>query len=104
LQAAADHLALLSFPTRRSSDLRKVAVAARLIRQCAESLGTRADVTLFADDIYCAPRRTQEILRQCDLVLALTDNQVSRIRTLRRSEEHTSELQSPYDLVCRLLL
>src|SRR5437867_9128443 len=24
--------------------------------------------------------------------------------TLTRSEEHTSELQSPYDLVCRLLL
>src|SRR5437867_8814653 len=24
--------------------------------------------------------------------------------TLNRSEEHTSELQSPYDLVCRLLL
>src|SRR5437867_7844902 len=27
-----------------------------------------------------------------------------RPRGLRRSEEHTSELQSPYDLVCRLLL
>src|SRR5437867_6630038 len=26
------------------------------------------------------------------------------IRTGIRSEEHTSELQSPYDLVCRLLL
>src|SRR5438094_5079820 len=25
-------------------------------------------------------------------------------RTIYRSEEHTSELQSPYDLVCRLLL
>src|SRR5207248_8746933 len=25
-------------------------------------------------------------------------------RDCRRSEEHTSELQSPYDLVCRLLL
>src|SRR5207248_8105156 len=25
-------------------------------------------------------------------------------RARRRSEEHTSELQSPYDLVCRLLL
>src|SRR5437867_10416618 len=25
-------------------------------------------------------------------------------REARRSEEHTSELQSPYDLVCRLLL
>src|SRR2546426_3839207 len=27
-----------------------------------------------------------------------------RLRTLRRSEEHTSELQSPCNLVCRLLL
>src|SRR5438094_8837790 len=27
-----------------------------------------------------------------------------RARGRRRSEEHTSELQSPYDLVCRLLL
>src|SRR5437867_6386223 len=26
------------------------------------------------------------------------------VRHPRRSEEHTSELQSPYDLVCRLLL
>src|SRR5437867_10147533 len=25
-------------------------------------------------------------------------------QSVRRSEEHTSELQSPYDLVCRLLL
>src|SRR5437867_7359109 len=25
-------------------------------------------------------------------------------KIIRRSEEHTSELQSPYDLVCRLLL
>src|SRR5207248_10888921 len=29
---------------------------------------------------------------------------VSRHRPILRSEEHTSELQSPYDLVCRLLL
>src|SRR5437867_8155479 len=27
-----------------------------------------------------------------------------RWKTAYRSEEHTSELQSPYDLVCRLLL
>src|SRR5437867_9672077 len=27
-----------------------------------------------------------------------------RHRLIERSEEHTSELQSPYDLVCRLLL
>src|SRR5207248_9643296 len=29
---------------------------------------------------------------------------ISVIGRERRSEEHTSELQSPYDLVCRLLL
>src|SRR5437867_6971085 len=29
---------------------------------------------------------------------------MARARTLNRSEEHTSELQSSYDLVCRLLL
>src|SRR5437867_8413798 len=29
---------------------------------------------------------------------------VFQTRTGHRSEEHTSELQSPYDLVCRLLL
>src|SRR5438094_9548497 len=29
---------------------------------------------------------------------------MSCVRPLARSEEHTSELQSPYDLVCRLLL
>src|SRR5437867_7127763 len=28
----------------------------------------------------------------------------TRTQSVRRSEEHTSELQSPYDLVCRLLL
>src|SRR5437867_6351247 len=27
-----------------------------------------------------------------------------RVHFVERSEEHTSELQSPYDLVCRLLL
>src|SRR5207248_10236114 len=34
-------------------------------------------------------------------VFRLTDIATERIN---RSEEHTSELQSPYDLVCRLLL
>src|SRR5207248_5699747 len=32
------------------------------------------------------------------------DSMVSRAYRRARSEEHTSELQSPYDLVCRLLL
>src|SRR5207248_9681765 len=35
---------------------------------------------------------------------ALTSASSTSARSPRRSEEHTSELQSPYDLVCRLLL
>src|SRR5207248_7608741 len=30
--------------------------------------------------------------------------EVKNVAPVQRSEEHTSELQSPYDLVCRLLL
>src|SRR5437867_4390412 len=36
-------------------------------------------------------------------VIATTRNR-DRFAMIERSEEHTSELQSPYDLVCRLLL
>src|SRR5207248_11229682 len=32
------------------------------------------------------------------------EKQIARALPAGRSEEHTSELQSPYDLVCRLLL
>src|SRR5437867_10228225 len=36
--------------------------------------------------------------------LAVESARICRVLPERRSEEHTSELQSPYDLVCRLLL
>src|SRR5437867_6424632 len=38
------------------------------------------------------------------LVLAQGPRDRRTVRAAGRSEEHTSELQSPYDLVCRLLL
>src|SRR5437867_790862 len=51
----------------------------------------------------------QEVIEETRCVLAMLENQDWNVgRVLRkldeRSEEHTSELQSPYDLVCRLLL
>src|SRR5207248_10717068 len=84
LRGSVAHRALHSFPTRRSSDL------------FPESGGLwRA-----------RPTDSNEISRR--------QNGANRKRFLRqetqhrcccpRSEEHTSELQSPYDLVCRLLL
>src|SRR5205807_9440616 len=89
---------LPSFPTRRSSDLgddlRKARHGAR---------AGRRDVTLFAQRRYWsavpgAPRyRGQRglVCVRCQPRGAGDD---------LRSEEHTSELQSPCNLVCRLLL
>src|SRR5207248_9107505 len=64
-----------SFPTRRSSDLP--------IDPAAASAGPGPLVTHLYERLPQIGART------------LRD---------QRSEEHTSELQSPYDLVCRLLL
>src|SRR5207302_10100431 len=65
-----------SFPTRRSSDLHRSGVA-RARNAGAEQ--ARGELLIFLDDQQLAPG-------------------------LLRSEEHTSELQSRENLVCRLLL
>src|SRR5207248_11385731 len=55
------------------------------------------DITLSAD----TSTRTRLSWFLCAASSRSRKNQESLVR---RSEEHTSELQSPYDLVCRLLL
>src|SRR2546430_7849680 len=57
--------------------------------------------TLFRSD--CAPRR-RSICRAHRTGRAHRHARSSRARCRRRSEEHTSELQSQSNLVCRLLL
>src|SRR5437867_12059881 len=71
------------FPTRRSSDL-------KLASSRASSLGSKST----------RPRRSraQALLTASRMRSAVLGTPATR------SEEHTSELQSPYDLVCRLLL
>src|SRR5438105_13397543 len=71
-----DHRHLHSFPTRRSSDL-SAASGAWSRTSSAVSIGSERRITAVA--------RSRSIERL-------------------RSEEHTSELQSRVDLVCRLLL
>src|SRR5699024_12883597 len=79
------HPSLLSFPTRRSSDLPETSqpVDQGLILVCGRYEGI------------------DERVRQgwIDREISLGDYVLSG-----RSEEHTSELQSRFDLVCRLLL
>src|SRR5206468_10546459 len=84
---------LRSFPTRRSSDLPELLVREEM-RELAAELGPVADDERGA-------RRLEEGRRLAE---------VRRVRAhqhglpAKRSEEHTSELQSRSDLVCRLLL
>src|SRR5204863_8856310 len=90
----AHHPALLSFPTRRSSDL--IATGPGLLAPPDEGTTAIWDaVALTSSDVLAnAPG-----LRRRAIIL-LTDG----LDTTSRSEEHTSELQSRRDLVCRLLL
>src|SRR5690348_18510948 len=74
-----------SFPTRRSSDLGSGSVPA------AEALLAETDERWREAEAEAARRRA----RVDALDMALGE---------ARSEEHTSELQSPVQLVCRLLL
>src|SRR5207248_9361213 len=85
-----DHRHLHSFPTRRSSDLALYWMAERC---CYVYLG-RGERKPAAVVDALAPVWTA----------ALYPGVIPAGRDHARSEEHTSELQSPYDLVCRLLL
>src|SRR5207248_11592875 len=96
-QSPGHTLDLPSFPTRRSSDL--------LLKPCAlfgTQLHLRLALGLRLDIEDNAQRKRHEICNiRPDRNLAL-ESFFGKAPV--RSEEHTSELQSPYDLVCRLLL
>src|SRR5207244_12922191 len=81
------HRELPSFPTRRSSDL--VAGAA---------ISPAVQVTALDPAGNLVPGFTG------DVTMSLGTNPGGSTLGLVRSEEHTSELQSPDHLVCRLLL
>src|SRR5438876_9268043 len=63
--------------------------------------------TLFRSDVllYSTVGLAWERLNRTDTFLDVGPQIISRFfSTITRSEEHTSELQSPVHLVCRLLL
>src|SRR5699024_12391262 len=82
---------LHSFPTRRSSDL------SGTFESKSRHVSKRGSPHL---------RRTLFIISSVILQLSHEDNPVFCFMDKKRSrsEEHTSELQSRFDLVCRLLL
>src|SRR5699024_11256347 len=82
---------LLSFPTRRSSDLSVGKGPCKtLLWILTQSLGL-----IIEEKIRCKGHEHHDN----------QDDQAKHCQTVfARSEEHTSELQSRFDLVCRLLL
>src|SRR5699024_11897319 len=96
------HLYLLSVPTRRSSDLLMVESEILLSDSiisftCAivllSTLSAWDSTSSFCSVTFSESLRSIELSRS--MGACFSDN---------RSEEHTSELQSRFDLVCRLLL
>src|SRR5205807_7530110 len=90
-----------SFPTRRSSDLTS---ERRSIQATRPAIFTRSIAVTNA--AWERPGRALPVLCTRPSPQALTSMRCAtrpRIYTCR-SEEHTSELQSPCNLVCRLLL
>src|SRR5699024_12832734 len=89
---------LHSFPTRRSSDLNS---KAKLDRQT----GRRHPQSRVVDLSYCVPTVDDYAVKPtgCFRRFVCQTDQLQPYWP-QRSEEHTSELQSRFDLVCRLLL
>src|SRR5699024_12785761 len=90
---------LHSFPTRRSSDL-VVYISHRLeeIRRIGDRITVLKDGRTVATGLPAKDTPTSE------LISWMTGREVVTDFGGERSEEHTSELQSRFDLVCRLLL
>src|SRR5207244_11497937 len=103
LHDSLDHRDLYSFPTRRSSDL-PAAVFGRI--DGSARFGISADFSL-RDGRFVKGTETRNYAECRDPDtgrLVIGPSNASSTPALFRSEEHTSELQSPDHLVCRLLL
>src|SRR5699024_11809794 len=96
--SACTYCHLRSFPTRRSSDLR---YEAELVRPQGRAGSGIAGMKLVDDDFVLS--FTVVPAAQLDEARVVTVTETDD-DMLDRSEEHTSELQSRFDLVCRLLL
>src|SRR5688572_33291666 len=88
------HLALPSFPARRSSDLTHVGRVATRLALLREGAGS--------DEQHDELTRLTPPGEELELHINLLRHG-RRTCHARRSEEHTSELQSQSNLVCRLL-
>src|SRR5206468_12124128 len=99
---SARHHALPSFPPRRSSDLtgqdmnQRADAVEHAMAEALAPVAVKSMIYTSGEEDPTAPRPPMSVPGRVMLM-----DQDPR---LKRSEEHTSELQSRSDLVCRLLL
>src|SRR5690606_40315751 len=91
-----------SFPTRRSSDLDHRAIDEGLVRT-AQRVAKSNAATPWADELRSLSEAVSADAAQLDAIREAAGIDGGTLKQLR-SEEHTSELQSRENLVCRLLL
>src|SRR5207249_7894090 len=100
----ARHRALPSFPTRRSSDLDEAVASAVRAGRLSASADTRsavgeADVVVVIVPLIVAAADAIDY-SNVDAATRAVGRSLRRGALVVRSEEHTSELQSRFDLVC----
>src|SRR5699024_11416492 len=95
LYAHLHHPNLYSFPTRRSSDLKGI------FQMVDARRDGRPLLAVYLDHVKT---RLHIVRMTLQPFLSRRDDARLLCRRYMRSEEHTSELQSRFDLVCRLLL
>src|SRR5207249_8445284 len=95
---------LHSFPTRRSSDLLdSVSPLGSLVTRTSTRLPLPRSVVPMRFQQSSGFQRAKEAFSRQRSPAWKCTFQIQFIYTVNRSEEHTSELQSRFDLVCRLL-
>src|SRR5437773_4116916 len=73
-------------------------------RQASSKIEFGEMIESFAGRLLLRPYGLVGIRGDCDFLLWQVAENLDALVALQRSEEHTSELQSHHDLVCRLLL
>ena len=77
----------------------KVHLAQALIQRASSSLNLKSRVRAFTSDVYLAGKTLRRALEECDLILALTDDHLSRISCLEIAMSSGSEyLQAGMDI------
>src|SRR5690606_41718973 len=95
---------LHSFPTRRSSDLWAPSIGTKMYLHCVLDISTKVKKK---DHVNLRPLVQASAILPLILIFpicSLLPKLQVRLKEPFRSEEHTSELQSRENLVCRLLL